>query len=210
MNTFNYKLDKFLFPHIHQIKEPIILELGVQKGRSTKKFLELCNKNDGQLFSVDLDDCSGVSTDKRWKFFQSRDDNFGFIKSQIPNKIDVLFIDTLHEANHVKKLFYEYYPLLNSDGYIFIDDISHLPYLKNKDRNNFYCEINNKETFETILSIYSENYKNFELNFSFFSSGLAIIKKLNQNTLNSSNKLSLRDRTIKNYFRLIWKKIRKN
>jgi len=209
-DIFSYKLDNFLFPHIYQIKEPIILELGVQKGRSTKKFLELCNKNNGKLFSVDLDNCSNVSKDKKWKFFQTRDDNFDFIKSQIPNKIDVLFIDTLHEANHVKKLLYEYYPLLNSNGYIFIDDISHLPYLENKHRNNFYCEINNKETFETILSIYSENDKNFELNFSFFSSGLAVIKKLNENSLNTSNKLALRDYTFKNFLRLIWKKIKKN
>ena len=146
---------------------------------------------------------------KKMEIFQTRDDNFEYIKSQIPNKIDVLFIDTLHEANHVKKLLYEYYPLLNSNGYIFIDDISHIPYLKNKDRNNFYCEINNKETFEIILSIYSENYENFELNFSFFSSGLAIIKKLNQNTLNFSNKLKLRNHTIKNYLRLLWKIPRK-
>ena len=210
MDNFNYKLDNFLFPHIYQIQEPIILELGVQKGRSTKRFLELCNKNNGKLFSVDLDDCSNVSKDKRWKFFQTRDDNFEFIKSQIPNKIDVLFIDTLHEANHVKKLIYEYYPLLRSNGYIFIDDISHLPYLKRKNRNNFYCEINNKETFDTILSIYSENDKNFELNFSFFSSGLAVIKKLNDNNLNLSNKLVHRDYTIKNFLRLIWKKIKKN
>ena len=209
-DIFSYKLDNFLFPHIYQIKEPIILELGVQKGRSTKKFLELCNKNNGKLFSVDLDNCSNVSKDKKWKFFQTRDDNFDFIKSQIPNKIDVLFIDTLHEANHVKKLLYEYYPLLNSNGYIFIDDISHLPYLENKHRNNFYCEINNKETFETILSIYSENNKNFELNFSFFSSGLAVIKKISENSLNPSNKLKLRDFTIKNLSRLIWKKIKKD
>ena len=55
MDIFNYKLDNFLFPYIDQIKEPKILELGVQKGRSTKKFLELCNKNNGQLFSVDLE-----------------------------------------------------------------------------------------------------------------------------------------------------------
>ena len=210
MDIFNYKLDNFLFPYLDQINEPVILELGVQKGRSTKKFLELCNKNNGQLFSIDLDDCSSVSDDKKWKFFQTRDDNFDFIKSQIPNKIDVLFIDTLHEANHVKNLFYKYYPLLNSKGYIFIDDISHLPYLKNKDRNNFYCELNNKETFETILSIYSENNKNFELNFSFFSSGLAVIKKISENSLNPSNKLKLRDFTIKNLSRLIWKKIKKN
>ena len=210
MSDFNYKLDISLFPKILKINNPIILELGVETGRSTKKFLEICKKNNGKLFSVDLDNCSNVSKDKKWKFFQTRDDNFDFIKSQIPNKIDVLFIDTLHEANHVKKLLYEYYPLLNSNGYIFIDDISHLPYLENKHRNNFYCEINNKETFETILSIYSENDKNFELNFSFFSSGLAVIKKLNENSLNTSNKLALRDYTFKNFLRLIWKKIKKN
>ena len=55
-------------------------------------------------------------------------------------KIDVLFIDTLHEANHVKNLFYQYYNLIKPNGFIFIDDISHLPYLKNAVRNNFYCK----------------------------------------------------------------------
>ena len=43
MEDFDYKIDNFLLPHIHNIKEPIILELGVQ-GRSTKKFLEICHK----------------------------------------------------------------------------------------------------------------------------------------------------------------------
>ena len=57
--------------------------------------------------------------------------------------------------------------MLNINGYFFIDDISHLPYLKNKKRNNFYCEINNKETFEMILNIFSCNTENFDLNFSF-------------------------------------------
>ena len=38
MNDFNYKLDNFLFPIISEINNPIILELGVQKGRSTKSF----------------------------------------------------------------------------------------------------------------------------------------------------------------------------
>jgi predicted O-methyltransferase YrrM len=210
MEDFNYKLDNFLFPHIYQIQDPIILELGVQKGRSTKKFLQLCNKNNGKLFSVDLDDCSNVSKDKRWKFFQTRDDNFEFIKSQIPNKIDVLFIDTLHEANHVKKLIYEYYPLLNTNGYIFIDDISHLPYLKNSQRNNFYCEINNQETLKMLLEIYSENSENIDISFSFISSGLAIIKKKTDKNLNQSKKLYFREFSIKNFSRKLWKKLRRS
>ena len=38
MSDFDYKLDNSLFPIINKINNPIILELGVQKGRSTKKF----------------------------------------------------------------------------------------------------------------------------------------------------------------------------
>ena len=177
MNDFDYKLDHSLIPMIRKINKPLILELGVQKGRSTKKFLDICEKNNGKLISVDIDDCSNVSQSRNWKFLKTKDDDFEFIKDQIKSKLDVLFIDTLHEAEHVKKLIYAYYPMIKKDGFIFIDDISHLPYLKNKSRNNFYCEINNKETFEVLLSIYSENLNNFDLSFSFISSGLAIIKK---------------------------------
>ena len=87
-------------------------------------------KKNGKLFSIDIDDCANVSNSNLWHFYQTRDDNFDFIKSKIPKKIDVLFIDTIHEANHVKKILYNYYDHIKEGGYIFIDDISHLPYLK--------------------------------------------------------------------------------
>ena len=206
MNNFEYKLDHSLLPLVKKINKPIILELGVQKGRSTKKFLEICEENKGKLFSVDIDDCSNVSNDRNWKFLKTKDDNFDFIQSEIGEKIDVLFIDTLHEANHVKKILYGYYPIIKKDGYIFIDDISHLPYLKNKDRDNFYCEINNKETFEILISIYSENIENFDLSFSFISSGLAIIKKKTNSDLNKTQKMKSRKYSLKNIIRLILKK----
>ena len=210
MEDYNYKLDSNLFSIVKKINNPIILELGVQKGTSTKKFLDICSNNNGKLFSADIDDCSKVSNDENWKFFHSRDDNFDFIKSNIPNKIDVLFIDTLHEARHVKKLIYGYYPLIKKNGYLFIDDISHLPYLKKMPRSNFYCEVNNKETFEILLSIYSKNYENFDLNFSFSSSGLAIIRKKTDNDLNESCDLDLREKSIKNILRKVWRKIKKD
>ena len=163
MSDFNYKIEKELIPRINDIQNIKILELGVQKGRSTIKFLDLCKKNNGKLFSVDIDECSSVSNDLNWKFIQSRDDNFSYIKNLIPKKINVLFIDTIHEANHVEKLLYGYYDLLEIGGYIFIDDISHLPYLKNSERNNFYCEINNKETFYKLLDIYNSNMDNLDI-----------------------------------------------
>ena len=120
----------------------------------------------------------------------------------------MLFIDTLHEAQHVEKLIYNYFPIININGFIFIDDISHLPYLNNKKRNNFYCEINNKETFNKILDIYINNTDNIDLNFSFISSGLAILKK-KSNNLNKPVKILTREFSIKNIFRKIWKKIKK-
>ena len=51
MNDYNYKLENSLFPIVENINNPVILELGVQKGRSTKKFLEISEKNNGELFS---------------------------------------------------------------------------------------------------------------------------------------------------------------
>ena len=210
MSDFNYKLDNFLFPIIKGINNPIILELGVQKGRSTKKFLDICKKNNGKLFSIDIDDCSNIINDKTWNFYQTRDDNFDYIKSKIPEKIDILFIDSLHEASHVKKLINEYYPIIKKNGFIFIDDISHLPYLKNKDRDNFYCEINNKETFDLLISIYSENTENFDLSFTFVSSGLAIIKKKTDSELFDYRKLNERELTTKNILRRLWRIVKRD
>ena len=210
MSDFNYKLDNFLFPIIKGINNPIILELGVQKGRSTKKFLDICKKNNGKLFSIDIDDCSNIINDKTWNFYQTRDDNFDYIKSKIPEKIDILFIDSLHEASHVKKLINEYYPIIKKNGFIFIDDISHLPYLKNKDRDNFYCEINNKETFDLLISIYSENTENFDLSFTFVSSGLAIIKKKTDSELFDYRKLNDRGLTTKNILRRLWRIVKRD
>ena len=60
MTDYEYKLNNFLYPLISKINNINILEFGVQKGRSTLKFLEICNNNDGHLFSADIDDCSNV------------------------------------------------------------------------------------------------------------------------------------------------------
>ena len=204
VDGYEEKIDNNLINLINDLENPTILELGVQLGVSTNKFLKICNNNNGYLYSVDINDCSIVANDERWTFIKSRDDNFEYIKSNIPKKLDVIFIDTLHEALHVNKLIYKYYDLLNVGGYIFIDDISHLPYVRNTEKSNFYCEINNKETFQSILEIYNQNTDCFDLNFSFNSTGLAIIKKKTEIALKPKLKLYSREITIKNLFRKMW------
>ena len=208
MDDYISKIEKNIFEKIKEFKNPIILELGVQNGTSTKKFIDICNNQNGYLYSVDIENCSSVSSDKNWTFIKSRDDNFELIKSKIPEKIDILYIDSLHEAKHVSNIIYGYYNMIKVGGMIFIDDISHLPYVKNGIRNNFYCEINNQETFKALLEIYFSNYKNFDLDFNFESSGIAIIKKKKEDDLNQKIKIESREFSIKNSIRKIMQKLK--
>ena len=101
MSNYIYKLENY--SKIENIKNINILELGVQE-ELTNIFLEICDNNGGYLTSVDIDNCAKVSDNPRWKFIQSRDDNFDLIKNQF-QKIDVIYLDTLHEAIHVEKVF---------------------------------------------------------------------------------------------------------
>ena len=202
------KLD-YIIEKIKNIKNINILELGVQRGLSTKKFLDVCEDNNGFLTSIDIDDCSDVSKSDKWKFIHSSDDDFEKIDKIISKSFDFIFIDSLHEPNHVKKIFYHYYDFLKVDGLCIIDDISWIPYTKDEHRNNEFSENINRATFKTILEIYNMNKKNFLLEFFFKDSGYAIITKKKNNILTPSKKIISRELTIKNLIRKIYKRMPK-
>ena len=204
MISYEYKLKKFFENELNDISNPKILEFGVREGRSTKILLDYCKKNNGELFSIDIEDYSNLFSDKNWHFIKSRDDDFDYVKGKIPDEFDFIYLDSLHEANHVKKIFYYYFNYLKINGIFFIDDISWLPYLKNSERDNFYCEINNKETFEKLLQIYNCNQDKFDIFFTFISSGMCkIVKK--QDLLNKTKKFSYREFSLKNLMRKLLK-----
>jgi predicted O-methyltransferase YrrM len=208
MNDYNLKLEKYLIPLISKFKKPNMLEFGVRAGISTKKFLNICKKNKGHLYSVDTTNYAKLFKDSRWTFLNCRDDNFNLIKKRIPQKIDVIYIDSLHEAKHVEKLIFYYFNYLKLNGYMFIDDVSHLPYLKNKPRNSFYCEINNQETYEVIMNIYNDNSEFFDLTFHLLSSGICVIKKIKNKKLIKQKKIKTRKYSFHNLARLTWKIIK--
>ena len=168
MSQYENKIDNFIFKDLRNKKNLKILEFGVRFGISTKRFLNLIDKNGGHLFSIDINDCSNISSSDNWTFIQSRDDNFDYIEKKIPKEFDIILLDSFHNANHVKKIIYHYYKYLKPDGIFFIDDISWLPYLKDSERNSFNCEINNMETYQMILEILKSNTNNIELFFSHF------------------------------------------
>jgi predicted O-methyltransferase YrrM len=204
MDEYSLKIDSFMFDTIKEIKSPKVLEFGVKEGRSTKMFLDLCKSNDGKLISVDINDYRDLFKDSNWNFIQCRDDNFEKLDSYLKDKLDVIYLDSLHEAKHVEKIIYHYFSKLKIGGFFFIDDISWLPYTKNSQRNNFYCEINNKETFDKLLDIYNNNQRNIDIYFSFISSGMCKIIKKNEK-LEVPSKILTRDKSLKNLIRKIKK-----
>ena len=97
---------------LKNISNPVILELGVNRGRSTKRFLDHINFNGGKLFSIDIKDCSQAIENKNWNFFQCNDLHTDKILEKFPdlkNGIDVLFIDSYHDPNHVRNLLFNWF-----------------------------------------------------------------------------------------------------
>ena len=208
MEDFENKL--FLIKKkIENIDKPLILELGVREGRSTKMFLETCDKNDGNLISVDILDYSKVSNNPRWKFIHSSDDNFSYINKFIEREIDVLFIDSLHEPEHIRNVFYNYFNFVKINGLIFIDDVIWLPYIKGGYRDNDFVETTNRMIFNKILEIFNSNKDNFTLDMNFSASGLATMKKIGNN-LNNEKKITSRLFSFKNILKKFYKPKPKN
>ncbi|WP_075483201.1 class I SAM-dependent methyltransferase [Candidatus Pelagibacter communis] len=207
-SDYHRKLIDAINYYLKDFKKPNILEFGVKTGISTRYFLDLCKKKNGKLVSVDIDNYENLFKSKRWKFIHTSDDNYDLIKKYLPKKIDIIHLDSFHQADHVAKIFYLYYHKLKPGGIFLIDDISCLPYIKGMKKNSFGNEIANQETFEIILDIYFHNKSNFDLSFSFTNTGLAIIRKLRSNQLNSFRKINYRKNSLKNFGRKFVKPFR--
>ena len=182
-----------------------ILEFGVsKKALSTNIFLKKCKKKNGILYSIDVKDYGYQFKSKNWKFLCTRDDNYKYIEKNIPKKFDIIYLDTIHAAYHVKKILYYYFNKLKKDGVFVIDDTSYLPYLRNREKNNFPLEINNLETFEILLEILNVNHENIHLDFSFIGTGVAKITKLNNSKLKEPKNINSRKFTLQNLLRKIF------
>ena len=205
-NRHKRKFKDFVYQTVLNISEPKILEFGVsERGMSTELFLEVCDKNNGSVISIDNSKNIRRFDSEKWSFINCRDDNFERIKSIIKDQLfDIIYLDTIHKSSHVEKILYFYYGNLKTGGYFFIDDTSWLTYAKNREKDNFSFEINNYETFIRLLEIHNNNHENIDLEFSFVGTGVAKIKKLNPKSLNLPKKLKTRLISIKNLIRNLY------
>ena len=201
------KLINFVFPELEKLSGCNILEFGVsEQAMSTELFLNYSLNKNCNLYSVDNVDYSKKFINKEWNFILSRDDNFEYLNKIIPEKFDLILLDTIHEAKHVEKILFYYYEKLSLNSCFFIDDISWIPYLVNSEKNRFYNEINNYETFIKLLEIYHSNRERLMIEFSFEGTGMCKIKKLKSEKLEPPKKINNRQNSLKNILRKIFKR----
>ena len=202
------KFFDFFYKELLEYENLKILEFGVRHGVSTSLFLDICNQKKGNLYSIDVQDYSYKFNDEKWNFIQSKDNDFTKVELEIPIELDVIFLDTIHKAEHVAKIFYYYYDKLKVGGLFIIDDISWLLYTKNSKHDHFFKEVNNHETFKKILDIYNSNQDKFDIHFNFCDTGTVKIIKRNKELLNESQRIHSRENTLKNYLRKLYIKFK--
>ena len=158
---------------------PVVLELGVERGGSTKVFLWYLEQTNGKLFSVDIADCSNSAKSEKWNFIQSNDLNKDFILEQFDeikkNGVDLIYIDSYHENYHVLKLLNIWFKYLKKGGAIFIDDIDSFPFRSQKDTwNSIVYDL----TDDAIKEFYYNNFDKVYFTKYFGENGLGKMYKL--------------------------------
>tara|TARA_B100000795_G_scaffold238249_1_gene199241 strand:+ start:946 stop:1674 length:729 start_codon:yes stop_codon:yes gene_type:complete len=176
------------FKKLNNIKNPVILELGVNKGSSTAKFLNYINTKGGELYSIDIMDCSNITHSERfknistekWNFLKSNDLDLEKILNKFPNLkngIDLLYVDSYHDRVHVQKIIEKWFFYIKKFGYIFFDDTESCQYKKNRDYGH---SINNDSIDQFVNDFHYRNYNQVVLTKYFSGSGLSELFKLSE------------------------------
>mgnify|MGYP001201918174 FL=1 len=172
--------NKVIKEKLDTIKNPVILELGVNRGRSTKRFIDHIELNGGELYSIDIKDCSNAIISNKWNFLQCNDLNRKKIIETFPNLnngIDLLFIDSYHDPYHVRSLLLKWFYFVKKKGFIFFDDTE--SYLYRIKKNYILAMINDSINSE-IKDFYHQNYDQLIYTKYFHGSGLAEFYKVSE------------------------------
>lgn len=185
-----------------------IVELGVDKGLSTRAFLSAINeKSDSKLTSIDITDCSNVCNSSKWNFIQSNSIDINKVLDNSPDiinrGIDILYIDSLHNIDHVHKELFLYNNYLNKNSTVFFDDVDTQPYMINQRKDSIGIEIGNRNIYEFVESVFLSNLDSVNLSFIRGGTGLARLDKLSE----KGDLLRKPKKLIKRKSKIIWKLI---
>jgi predicted O-methyltransferase YrrM len=109
-----------------------IVELGVRAGNSTLVLLEAARRIGGRVLSIDVEPCLEARTrvdnagfSDIWKFLEGSD--LDVSEADIPQPIDLLFIDTSHLYGHTVEELKKYSPYLSKGAWIAFHDYVSFP-----------------------------------------------------------------------------------
>jgi predicted O-methyltransferase YrrM len=113
---------------VRVLKPKRILELGTYRGASTIMMYSELPLDCEWLISVDLEDNRDfiqevIFADSRVRFVSGNDLDLNIYDGKLPELCDLLFIDTLHERQHVEDEWAIYKHLCSSGALVVLDDI---------------------------------------------------------------------------------------
>tara|TARA_B110000438_G_C15639612_1_gene574692 strand:- start:166 stop:888 length:723 start_codon:yes stop_codon:yes gene_type:complete len=159
----------------------LVLECGVNKGFSSSLFTALSENNNSTCYSVDILDCKDVVKSNKWFFFQSDDRDEKKILTSFPKiqtlGIDILYIDSLHTPEHVREVLYTWYPYLNKNSLVFIDDIDSYIYKKGNRKDSIMNEVYNDGINQFIHDFAESNRLDVSLVQYYYKNGIAKLSK---------------------------------
>lgn len=114
------------------LRAQVVIECGVRGGESTVALAEAVHATGGHLYSVDIDPCGDTQAlMKRYGFggrwsFQQMDDLVFAAQWDRAIQVDMVFIDTSHEAVQTERELEAFTPLLRPGGVMaFHDTVSY-------------------------------------------------------------------------------------
>jgi hypothetical protein len=117
-------------PRLFEEARGTVLELGVRGGISTSALLAGVEQRGGEVWSVDVDpSCStAYAAHPLWHFVCSDSrDPAPLTVAGLPSEIDVLFVDTLHEYEHVREELAVWGPRVRRGGIVLVHDTDTFP-----------------------------------------------------------------------------------
>jgi len=196
-----------LYSEVLRRGDVTVLELGVDKGQSTKVFLNgMAGKPSSHLVSVDIRDCSCISNANNWTFVQKDSaDIHGVINSApiLKSGIDILYVDSLHTPEHVRREIYGYFPYLTKGAVIFFDDIHSDPYMMGQRKDSVHIEIANREIFELIEAVFRANRNTLNMIEYHGSTGLCRLEKLSEIGQKLNEPVRIKKRNNKLFWRIV-------
>lgn len=202
-----FAANQLLEMHSEALKRdrPIIVELGVDKGQSTRVFLNaISEKKNSRLISIDIRDCKDAVKSDKWEFVKQNSIDIESLLNKKPiikKGIDILYVDSLHTESHVLKEVYGFFKYIKQDGVIFFDDIDSGPYMNKQRKDSINTEINNRKILNLLESIFRANYSSIDFSIHQGSTGLAKFIKRSQLGDNLNDPIFISKRR----FRIFWR-----